>query len=70
MMGTWHSKAAGDVAPTGAIYGIGSKVGGSQDDLSPGYEDFGFDASRSNALFGAASRVQPRSTYALMIIKN
>ena len=29
-----------------------------------------FSAARSNAIFGAASRVQPRSTYALMIIKN
>ena len=67
--GTWHSKAAGDVAPTGAIYGIGSKVGGSQDDLSPGYEDFGFDASRSNAIFGALTHVQPRAYQCLIIIK-
>ena len=29
-----------------------------------------FRASNSSAIFGAASRVQPRSTYALMIIKN
>ena len=33
-------------------------------------QDMDFDASKSSAIFGAASRVQPRSTYALMIIKN
>ena len=70
MLGTWHSKAAGDVAPTGAIYGIGSKVGGSQDQLAPGYEDFGFDASRSNAIFGSSSKVQPKSAQLLIIIKS
>ena len=70
VLGSWHSKAAGDVAPTGAIYGIGSKVGGSQDQLAPGYEDFGFDASRSNAIFGACSKVQPKSAQLLIIIKS
>ena len=33
------------------------------------YDRFDLDASRSSAIFGKSTKVQPRSFYALMIIK-
>ena len=36
----------------------------------PGTSTFSFDASRSSSIFGANTKVQPRSYYALMIIKS
>ena len=34
------------------------------------YMDIGLDASRSSTIYGNGSKVQPRSIYALMIIKD
>lgn len=70
VLGTWHSKSAGDVTPTGAIYGIGEKVGGSQDMVAPGYEDLGFNASLSSSIYKSVSKIQIRSYQTLMIIKS
>ena len=35
-----------------------------------GWADIRLTASRSNSIYGASLKVQPRSAYALMIIKN
>ena len=57
--GEWCSKAAGGTDPTGAIYGIGNKLGGSNDNVAPNYEKFGFDASRSSSTYKDEAKVNP-----------
>lgn len=60
--GKWSSKAAGGTDPTGAVYGIGNKQGGSSDNQAPNYEHLGFDASLSSSTYQNGAKVQPDHT--------
>ena len=67
--GGFCAKAAAGMAPTGAFFGIGNIRGGSSDSAAPNYEEFGFDASRSNPTYGASDTVQPPALTLLPCIK-
>ncbi len=69
VMGVFTAKAASGNAPTGAFFGIGTMRGGSSDSSAPNYEEFGFDASRSNPIYGASDTVQPPALTLLPCIK-
>ena len=63
--------SSGGAPSTGAFY----RVSGSYTSMVSGEENqggkpnIGFDPSRSNELYGNSDTVQPKSFYALMIIK-
>lgn len=58
---------------TGAFYGQGThstrkSIGGTNGSY-PGYTGLGFDASRSNSIYGASQSVRPRCIVVEMMIK-
>lgn len=67
--GSFGGKAAGNIIPSGAFFGIGNIGGGSADNTAPGYENIGFDASRSTPIYGASDTVQPAALTLLPCIK-
>ena len=67
--GKFRAKAAAGEIPGGAFYGIGNIGGGSSDNSAPNYEEIGFDASKSNLIYGASDTVQPAALTLLACIK-
>lgn len=67
--GKFRAKAAAGEIPGGAFYGIGNIGGGSSDNSAPNYEEIGFDASKSNRIYGMSETVQPPALTLLPCIK-
>ena len=67
--GTFTAKAASGNAPAGAFYGIGNMRGGSSDSSAPNYEEFGYNASQSNPIYGTSDTVDVAAVGLLPCIK-